>query len=247
MNYCDGIKQVDMKSPVFIDDAKQKKLCFKRLSETKFNWLPKFKLERVDSPSGRKYITPEGKSYQSVTTFLGNEAKDDIDAWRKAIGETEADKISKRAAGRGTKLHDNIEKYLLNENVEFPLISKLTDYPLFRSVKPLIDEIDNIRLLESPLYSHTLKLAGTIDCFADFRTIPSIIDFKSSTKLKDKYEIDSYFLQTACYSLMVEERYGIKVNQLVIIIATEHSRPLVHIDQRKNWFAPLRDLLRKGS
>lgn len=222
-----------------------KKLCFLRQPKTNFDLLEPLKLQRIDSPEGRKYQTPEGNFYPSVTTFLGQEGKEDIQAWRNAVGDKEADRVSSRAANRGTILHANIEAYLQGEEVSFPIQNDLLNYTLFKSVRKEIENIDNIRLQESMLYSDILKLAGTIDCCADYKMTPSVIDFKSSTKLKDKWEIDNYFIQTAIYSLMIEERYQIKVQQLVILIATEFSKPTVYIDQRKNWIKPLSVLLKK--
>lgn len=223
----------------------QKKLCFKRNVKTQFDLLPEIKLERIDSPSGRKYITPEGHSYMSVTTLLGLDRKDGIQKWRDAVGEVEANRISNRASTRGTILHENIEQYIKNEKVSFLINTELLNYELFKSIRTTIDNIDRVRLQESSLYSDVLRLAGTVDCVADYEGTPSIIDFKSSTNLKDKWEIDNYFIQTACYSIMIEERFGLKVKQLVIIIATEFSKPTTYIDDRKNWIKPLGELLKK--
>ena len=181
----------------------------------------------------------------SVTTLLGLDRKDGIQKWRDAVGEVEANRISNRASTRGTILHENIEQYIKNEKVSFLINTELLNYELFKSIRTTIDNIDRVRLQESSLYSDVLRLAGTVDCVADYEGTPSIIDFKSSTNLKDKWEIDNYFIQTACYSIMIEERFGLKVKQLVIIIATEFSKPTTYIDDRKNWIKPLGELLKK--
>ena len=68
----------------------------------------------------------------------------------------------------------------------------LTD--LFVTIQPLLHRIDNIKLLEAPLWSSLLGLAGRTDCIADFDGKLSIIDFKASTKQKRKKDIDNYFL-----------------------------------------------------
>ena len=63
------------------------------------------KIERKTTEAGRKYFTPEGKAYPSITTVLGALNKDGLLAWRKKVGEEEANKISRRAATRGTAVH----------------------------------------------------------------------------------------------------------------------------------------------
>ena len=62
----------------------------------------------------RFYLTPSGEKYPSVTTVLGSLTKDGIVQWRKRVGEEEANKITRRAANRGTQLHTICEQYILN-------------------------------------------------------------------------------------------------------------------------------------
>ena len=89
-----------------------------RATEFNLNLIELPKLNRVESPSGRTYVTPEGNSYPSVTTVLGKTLdKSGLDAWRKRIGEEEADKQSKYAANRGTIVHDLCEDLILNRAV----------------------------------------------------------------------------------------------------------------------------------
>ena len=72
-------------------------------------------LKRKNTEEGRRYQTPQGALYPSVTTILSHKSKPFIQAWRKRIGEKEADKISSRAARRGTNIHKLVEHYLNNE------------------------------------------------------------------------------------------------------------------------------------
>ena len=72
------------------------------------------KIERKTTEAGRKYFTPEGKAYPSITTVLGALNKDGLLAWRKKVGEEEANKISRRAATRGTAVHKLAEDYIDN-------------------------------------------------------------------------------------------------------------------------------------
>ena len=71
-------------------------------------------LDVVYTGGGRKYKTPHGTLYPSVTTVLSILSRDGINAWRKEVGDVEADKISYRASTRGTAVHSIIEQYVKN-------------------------------------------------------------------------------------------------------------------------------------
>ena len=122
------------------------------------------KLKRIDTPDGRLYETPSGESYPSVTTVTGLHSKQSIMEWRKKVGEEEANRISSRASSRGTRIHTLCENWLLGK----PQEPDMFDKDIFTSLIPHLDKIDNIHALESPLYSHHLKVAGTVDCIAEY-------------------------------------------------------------------------------
>ena len=166
--------------------------------------------------SGRYYKTPEGNHYTSVTTCTSFFGKHKLDAWRKLVGEAEATRVSKVAAERGTIVHAMCENYL--NNTDPYNISDHTTKQLFNTAKPALNKIDNIKLLESNLYSDRLKLAGSVDCVADYDGILSIIDFKTSKMPKPIDWVENYFAQETIYAAMVYERYHIVVPQIVTII-----------------------------
>lgn len=189
-------------------------------------------LKRVDSPEGRVYQTPSGKAYPSVTAVTGLHGKQKILEWRQRVGEEEANKISKRAANRGTRIHSLCEDYLNNKLVE----ASIFDLEVFNSIKPELNKINNIHCLETKLYSDYLEVAGTVDCIADYNGKISIVDFKTSSREKDKSEIENYFMQCAAYAVMFEERTNIPVTNLVILMAVESSpKPLIFIESRDAW------------
>jgi len=159
------------------------------------------KLVRVDSPEGRRYTTPEGKSYPSVTAVSGLHGKQAILEWRKRVGEEEANRVSARASRRGTSIHSLCEDYLRNKEVS----PDMFDLEAFSSIKHELNKINNIHCLETQLYSDFLKVAGTVDCVAEYDGRISVIDFKTSARLKSRDDIHSYFMQTAAYAVMFEE------------------------------------------
>ena len=189
------------------------------------------KLVRVDSEKGRTYQTPSGNAYPSVTSVLGLLGKAEIIEWRKRVGEEEANRVSARAARRGTAIHTLCENYLLNTAVN----PGPFDLETFNSIRPFLDKINNVHCLETQLYSDYLQVAGTVDCIAEYEGKMSIIDFKTSKRLKTRDDIHGYFMQTAAYAVMFEERTGIPVGKLVIIMAVDDEKPLVFVEKRDDW------------
>lgn len=189
------------------------------------------KLNRIDSDSGRLYEVPGGEKYPSVTSVVGILNKESILQWRQEVGEKEANRVSSAASKRGTKMHSLCENYLNNEVVS----ESEPNYTLFDSIRPFLNNINNIRCLETQLYSDYLKVAGTVDCIGDYDGKLSVIDFKSSSKVKNWEYIHGYFLQTAAYAVMFEERTKIPVTNLVIMIAVENNPPCIFIEHRDDW------------
>ena len=189
-------------------------------------------LDTTTTDSRRDYLTPDGSLYPSVTTVLSILNEDIIKAWRKRVGEEEANRISGKASNRGTRVHSIVEKYLNNEDtIKFlPHIRQSLE-----NLKPVLNNIETIYGLEVPLYSHYLGLAGRCDCIGKYNGVPSIIDFKTSRYIKKKEKISNYFAQGAAYSIMWEERTGLVAPNIVIIMDVDHEKPLVFIEHRDNW------------
>ena len=186
-----------------------------------------------ENESGRYYSTPEGK-YPSVTTVTGWEKRKFFAEWRKNNPEE-----AKRTVNRGNKLHKLIEKYLNNEKIIKKEVDPFT-LDLFLQIKQNLDKIDNIHASEVPLYSNLLKLAGRVDCIAEFDGELSVIDFKGSTKQKRVEDIENYFLQATAYSIMWKERTGVPIKKIVIMISCEdggvqifESNPVKHVPALK--------------
>ncbi len=201
-----------------------------------------YDLETETVNGKRFYKTPEGLLYPSVTTITSQHGKDKILEWRKRVGEEEANRISTKASNRGTKVHKICENYLNNEedyartNPAHIHKTMPDSIAMFKSLQPLLDEhVNNIHALEIPLYSHHLKVAGRVDCIAEYDGKLSIIDFKTSGRLKEESWIKGYFMQCSAYAVMYEERTGIPVSQIVIMIAVDSEHPQVFIKKRNDY------------
>jgi len=204
-----------------------------------------FELESVTTETGRVYKTPSGKEYPSITTVLSSYNKQAIYEWRQRVGEEEANRVSRKASNRGTKLHNTVEKYLLNEMSPLQMHSMMPDTKeLFLKLKPILDEkVNNIYGIEQPLFSDKLQVAGRCDCIGEWDNQISIIDWKTANYSKEKDQIANYFMQAAAYAEMFGERTGIEINQIVIAIAVENEQPQVFIEEKKQYLVELNKYL----
>lgn len=209
-------------------------------------------LERVEVDGKRFYKVPNGGLYQSVTTALGAINAKAIQEWRKRVGAEEAQKISTRASTRGTYVHaicenylGNVEEYLKRDGGKKSFMP--THIEMFNQIKPYLDQhVDEVYGIETRMYSDELQLAGTCDCICRMHGIPAIVDFKTSSKPKEKDKITNYFLQGAAYSIMVKERYGKYISNIGILIATEHDGLQTFWEPVGPWEEKLKHFLKTG-
>jgi hypothetical protein len=197
------------------------------------------RLDRITLPDGtRTYGTPSGRAYPSVTTVTGQLKKQAIIEWRQRVGEQAANAISGKAARRGTRVHSLCEAYLKNEQPD----PGMFDRDMWVSIQPRLDSINNVHALETQLYSDHLEVAGTVDCIAEYDGKLSVIDFKTSRRVKTRDEIYDYFMQCSAYAVAFEELVRIPVPQLVIIMAVDDNDPLVFVEKRDSWIGGFKEL-----
>lgn len=185
------------------------------------------KLTRETTESGRKYFTPDGNAYPSITTVLSIIGKEAIIAWRNRVGEEEANKVSRQASTRGTAVHKLAEDYVDNKE-DWKGKHMPANIATFNSIKPVLDEkLNNIWMQEVFLYSDKLKCAGQVDCIGEWEGVLSIIDFKTSRRVKKKEDITNYFIQMCFYAAAFLERTGIAIKQAVVVMAVDDNEPLI--------------------
>ena len=180
----------------------------------------------------RQYHTPDG-IFPSVTTVVGYENRKKFKKWREQNA-----KESKRVCDRGTQLHSTIESYLLNDHID--ITASTASSALFGLIKPEVDKISDVYAIETFLWGKTVGLAGRVDCIARYKGIPSVIDFKASTYPKKKEDIGNYFCQATAYSLMLQERTGIQIPNIVLLIANEQGFVQVFQEKVLNFIKPLK-------
>jgi genome maintenance exonuclease 1 len=206
--------------------------------EFKHTLVPQISLTTQTINGQRYYVLPDGVTkLKSVTTILSEKLdKTALLEWRKRVGEEEANRISAQSTRRGNSIHKIAERYVLNEeNIyqnEMPV-----NVESFQPIKSALDaHVDNILGVELPLCSKALGCAGRTDLVAEYDGKVSIIDFKTSKKLKKEEWIESYFLQSTVYSMMFERIYSISVPQIVIILTVDNEKtPQTFVMERSQY------------
>ena len=197
----------------------------------------------------RLYETPEGNKYPSITTVLSVRNKQGLTEWRKRVGNDVANHIARTAAARGTKVHHMCEDYLNNMEMDFPNKWKehkknFLPYCLFTQLKEkALCNVNNIYAQEAGLYSDKYKVAGRVDCVAEYKGTLSIIDFKTSTKEKNDEWNESYYIQGSAYAEMFEERTGIEISQVVILVVTEDGTVQEFIKDKQEYLNRLSETI----
>lgn len=204
----------------------------------KLDLLEPVHIRQINLDEGRIYQLESGQVYPSITRILSELPNTAIEAWKLRMGD-KAEVIRKRATDRGSALHGHIERYLRNQDLS---IQDTFEKIVFSRIRPvLLERLDNIRLIENSLYSDKMRLAGTIDCLADFDGKLSIIDFKTSNGLKKEAWLRTYYAQTGAYWQMVKERYLLRALQCVIIVVNEELNvPQIFIREPEECFTVLK-------
>ncbi len=197
----------------------------------------------------RLYETPNGQFYPSITTVLGNtmsrEKAEALEKWYKSLGD-EAAKKSKEAADNGTAVHLLIERHLKGEKLVQPGES-FSDKQMaqFNSLKLSLKKIDKVIAQEVALYSDELRVAGRCDCVAVYKGEASIIDFKTSRRLKQSDDIEDYKLQLCAYAMMHNELFQTNIMQGVIIMSSDGGFPQEFVVELFDYVDPLIERINK--
>ena len=206
--------------------------------------LPEIKATTTDGV--RLYETPEGNKYPSITTVLSVRNKKGLFEWRKRVGEDVANYVARKAANRGTFVHHMCEDYLNNDFDEEKHKKKFLPYVLFNQLKEsVLQKIDNIYAQECGLYSDKYKVAGRVDCIAEYDGVLSIIDFKTSSKERSDGWNESYYIQASAYAEMFEERTGIEINQVAILVVTEDGVVQEFVKNKTEYLSMLTDTIKE--
>ena len=193
----------------------------------------------------RFYETPDGKLYPSITTVLSTRNKKGLFEWRKRVGDEVANYVARTSAARGTAVHHMCEDYLNNFPTEWPdkwseHEKKFLPFCLFKQLEnKVLQKIDNIRSQECALFSNKYRVAGRVDCIAEYDGKLSIIDFKTSTKERNDEWNDNYYIQASAYAEMFEEQTGTPIEQIVILVVTEDGAVQEFVKEKYDYISLL--------
>lgn len=173
--------------------------------------------KQINDPITRKrvYLTPDGESLPSVTTILG--ATKDMTAlneWRKRIGEEKAAQITREAAGVGTAMHSNLERFIAGlqrqpgNNPVHVQANKMADIIIENGLK----DVDEVWAMEQSLYFPGLY-SGTTDLVCVYKGNPSVCDYKQTNKPKKEDWVEDYKIQLTAYIMAHNEVYGTDIKE----------------------------------
>ena len=201
--------------------------------------------QQINDPVTRKrvYQTPDGEKLPSVTTIL-SATKDQthLIEWRKRVGEENAAQITKEAAGVGTAMHANLERFLIGEqrqpgnNPVHVQANKMADVIIENG----LSKMDEIWAMEQSLYFPGLY-SGTTDLVGVYEGEPAVCDHKQTNKPKKAEWVEDYYVQLVAYILAHNEVYGTNIRRGVIFMC---SRDLQYqqFDLNKDNFNKYEDM-----
>ena len=195
-------------------------------------------IERESVDGKRLYATPDGRRVPSVTTIL-SQTKDmtHLHAWRKRVGESEAQRIATESANIGTVMHKSLERHVLGQD-RTPG-SNLIQQKAHEMANVIIEHglkgVEEVWGSEINLYYPELY-AGTTDLVGVYNGAPAILDFKQSRRLKKKEWVDDYRLQLVAYSEAHNKQYGTKIRTGRMFICTQANEyQSFEIDDYDKW------------
>jgi len=186
------------------------------------------KCKQINLDGKRVYLTPDGESLPSVTTIL-SKTKDmtAINEWRKRVGHDKANQITTEAAGVGTAMHSNLERFLAGVN-RMP-----GNNPVHVKANAMADQIilnglskvNEVWAMEQSLYYPGLY-SGTTDLVGVYDGEPAVMDHKQTNKLKKVEWVEDYKLQMVAYMLAHNEVYGTDIRRGVVFMCSRGLDPI---------------------
>ncbi len=192
-------------------------------------------INTIDHNNQRWYCVSDTEIYPSITTVLGYTMPPDkaasLQAWRDRVGKEEAERISRAATDRGSAVHRLIELHLIEEGSR-DFREELAKHPksyvaMFNAMRIKLKRVSTVYGQEVALYNRTLGVAGRCDCVGEWEGVQSIIDFKTSNRVKTVHDIEDYWLQIAFYAAAHNEMFGTDIRQGVVLMGVEENPALV--------------------
>jgi genome maintenance exonuclease 1 len=173
--------------------------------------------KQINDPVTRKrvYQTPDGEILPSVTTILSS-TKDmtALNEWKKRVGEEQAAQITKEAAGVGTAMHGNLERFIAGlqrqpgNNPVHVQANKMADVIIENG----LSKVSEVWAMEQSLYFPGLY-SGTTDLVGVYDKNPSVMDYKQTNKPKKEEWVTDYKIQLTAYIMAHNEVYDTDIKE----------------------------------
>ena len=180
--------------------------------------------QQVNDPVTRKrvYLTPDGESLPSVTTIL-SATKDmtHLNEWKNRIGHAKAQQITTEAAGVGTAMHGNLERFIAGmqrqpgNNPVHIQANKMADVIIEQG----LSKVNEVWAMEQSLYYPGLY-SGTTDLVGVYDVEPAVCDYKQTNKPKKAEWVEDYYLQLVAYILAHNEVYGTDIKRGIVFMCS---------------------------
>ena len=178
--------------------------------------------KQINLNGKRVYQTPDGETTPSVTTIL-SATKDmtHLNEWRKRVGEANARQITTEAAGVGTAMHGNLERFLAGlqrqpgNNPVHIKANAMAD----RIIAEGLSKVNEVWAMEQSLYYPGLY-SGTTDLVGVYDGQPAVMDHKQTNKPKKAEWVEDYYLQLTAYILAHNEVYKTDMKRGVIFMCS---------------------------
>lgn len=208
-------------------------------------------INQLNTPTGRFYEV-NGDLFPSVTDIIkATRNKKDCDRLTKwqdkmdklhGLGTAQTERDS--AASRGDVIHDAIAASLFDLYDSMTLITPELK-PHWEAVQPILRAITNPQVHEHIVYHELFKYAGTLDLICDWGGKKTIIDWKTTGRVKkEKWMIEAQ-LQVAAYKGAYEVMNDCEILQsLIVVISPGRVQQFLYdfIESQSHWEAWLKRL-----
>jgi genome maintenance exonuclease 1 len=137
-----------------------------------------------------------------------------LNEWKKRVGVEKAQQITTEAAGVGTAMHANLERFIIGEqrqpgnNPVHVQANKMADVIIQNGLCNMTE----IWAMEQSLYFPGLY-SGTTDLVGVYNGKPAVCDYKQTNKPKKAEWVEDYYLQLMAYILAHNEIYGSDIRE----------------------------------
>ena len=170
------------------------------------------------------YSWPEDRLLSPTRVLDMTSDKSGLEAWRKRVGEKEAERIVQKSIAIGKNMHGYLEYKIKGEKPIMLKTYRKTATALGNLIlrKGLRNKLDEYWGLEARVHFSDYY-RGVIDLVGVYEGDPCIIDFKQKRSTQRREWIYDYFTQIAAYGMAHNKMFGTKIKKGVILIATQQG------------------------